>query len=344
VKIRVLVVDDSAFARKVVREVLQHAGDIEVLDIARDGLEALEKNAALKPDVMTLDLVMPGLDGLGVLRSLPAIGGPRVVVVSSSSAETELGLAALEAGAVDVVHKPTSLATDRLYELAEPLVAAVRVAALAKKAPRIVPVAPPPPVSRPAARRSSVELLVIGTSTGGPQALTSLIAALPRSLPVPVAVVVHMPAGYTEALARRLDTVSELTVIEAHDGLILSPGLVAIARAGTHLHIARTELGIEARFGYHKKPGELHQPSVNALFETAASALGPAVLGVILTGMGDDGVDGARAILQRGGRVLGEAESSCVVYGMPRAAREAEVIDAELPLESMARAIVDRLY
>jgi two-component system, chemotaxis family, protein-glutamate methylesterase/glutaminase len=339
-KIRVLVVDDSAFARKVVRQVLERAGDIEVIDIARDGLEALEKIAVLAPDVITLDLMMPGLDGLAVLEALPAVGAPRVVVVSSSRADSELGAAALAAGAIDLVEKPTTQATERLYEMAEELLDRVRIAARAKASYSRRPVVPTPV---PAATLSSrLELVMIGTSTGGPQALTRVLAGIPAAFPVPIAVVVHMPPGYTAALAARLDALCELTVVEAHDGLVLTRGLIALAPAGAHLCFERGEIGLRVRLDHRRIAGELHQPSVDAMFRSAAVVVGKRALGVVLTGMGEDGTSGARALVGAGGTVLAEHESSCIVYGMPRAVVEAGLASETCSLDAMAALIVAR--
>lgn len=334
--IRVLVVDDSAFARKVLREVLQ-SPEIDVVGIARDGLEALEQIAALKPDVVTLDLVMPNLDGVGVLRALPKEQAPRVVVVSMSHEESELGIEALQAGATTVVQKPTALATDRLYELKGELVRAVNEAALA----RHVQLSASVPV--PTARRATVtDIVVIGTSTGGPQALTHLLAALPADFPVPLAIALHIPSGYTEELAKRLDRGSRIEVVEASQGLVLRPGLAVLARGGMHLKLERREAVGSARLDLEPS-SEMHAPSVDVLFESAAAHYGSRALGVVLTGMGNDGLRGARAIHAAGGRVLTEAEPSCVVYGMPRVVREAGLALAEARLEEMAEAIVRHL-
>ncbi len=337
-RIRVLVVDDSAFARKVLREALSVSPLLEVVGIARDGLEALEKISELRPDVVTLDLMMPNLDGLGVLRALPAGEGPRVVVVSISDAESMLGVEALQMGAVDVIHKPTALATDRLYELAGELVA--KVIAAAGSVNRAVGPAAPPIQVPPSA--GAVRLVVIGTSTGGPQALTRLIAALPHDLPCAVAVALHIPAGYTEALARRLNDSCAVRVFEASEGADLSPGSVAIARGGIHLRVRARGGSMTTHLDPHPTTAP-YCPSVNVLFESAAGALGPAVLGVVLTGMGDDGLEGARAIKGAGGRTLTESESSCVVYGMPRAVTEAGLSAGEAPLEDMANTILRHL-
>ncbi|HEY2030930.1 MAG TPA: chemotaxis-specific protein-glutamate methyltransferase CheB [Myxococcales bacterium] len=333
--IRVLVVDDSAFARKVVREVLTSAG-LDVLGIARDGLEALEKIAALEPDVVTLDLVMPNLDGLGVLAALPK-DGPRVVVVSMAGEDSALGLAALEAGAVEIVQKPTALAIERLYEMREELVAAVTAAAASR-----VPVlgAVQKIVERPAPVTKS--FVAIGASTGGPQALSRLIKSLPANFPVPVAVVVHLPPGYTQSFAERLNGDSDVEVVEAAPGLELLPGRVMIARAGVHLKLGRTREGVHAVLS--PTPGEtLHRPSVDVLFESAAEIYAGGVLGVVLTGMGDDGTRGSRKIHEAGGEILTEAESSCVVYGMPRCVVEAGLSRESVRIEGMTAAIVRHL-
>ncbi|HEY0710620.1 MAG TPA: response regulator, partial [Polyangia bacterium] len=215
--VRVLVVDDSAFARKVVREVLSSA-EIDVVGTARDGLEALELIATLKPDVMTLDLMMPNLDGLGVLKALPAEGAPRVVVVSISGSDSALGIEALLSGAVDIVQKPTALATDRLYELGAELRAKVIAAATARALAGAVgvaaPVSEPTPVAEASASGSYVDIVVVGTSTGGPQALTRLLSGLPKDFPAAIGIALHIPDGYTQGLAHRLAARGPLLVKE----------------------------------------------------------------------------------------------------------------------------------
>ena len=346
-RIRVLVVDDSAFARKVVREVLSSDDAIEVIGIARDGLEALELIEAEKPDVVTLDLTMPNLDGLGVLRALRAAStkpAPRCLIVSTSEADSDLAVQALVEGAIDVVHKPTALATDRLYDLASDLVAKVKAAF---PAGAMVTASVPPAViasEAPAPRRAGQVLaVVIATSTGGPQALTELLAGLPRDLPVPVAMVLHIPVGYTASLAKRLDETCPLDVLEAHEGLAMRPGLAILARAGRQMQIVAGS-GDDVRvvtLAAHIET--IHVPSADVLFESAAAAYGGRVLGVVLTGMGQDGLQGARAIRAAGGMVFSEASSSCVVYGMPRAVFEAGLSNRVVPLHEMAAAIVQAL-
>lgn len=338
---RVLIVDDSAFVRTVLTRVLRGSGAIEVVGTARDGADALELIAQHDPDVITLDLTMPGVDGLAVLRTLAGRPRPRVIVVSSSSSETALGVEALTLGAVAVVAKPTALASDRLLELTGELIATV-LATAAPAATRAIAPAPPapaPPAShRPAGVRP--ELIAIGTSTGGPQALTRVLTGLPADLPAPVVVALHIPAGYTAGLAARLDRSCPLRVVEAHDGLALVPGLVAIARGGLHLHVERGPDGaLIARLS--PLPLRTHVPSVDELFLSAARAA-RAPLGIVLTGMGDDGLIGARAIAAVGGTLITEHASTCIVYGMPRCVEEAGLSAAAVPLELVAKEIVER--
>jgi two-component system chemotaxis response regulator CheB len=333
--IRVLVVDDSAFARKVVREVLT-SGGMDVVGIARDGLEALEKIAEFKPDVVTLDLVMPNLDGLGVLNALPS-DGPRVVVVSMAGEDSALGIAALHAGAIELVQKPTALATDRLYDLSAELIAAVTAAAGAR-----IPVAVQMEPVTEELRASSKSVVVIGASTGGPQALSRLIKALPANFPLPIAIVLHLPVGYTQSFAERLNGEAALEVLEASPGLEFRASRVIVAHAGVHLKLARNGAMVQAVLD--PLPSDTpHRPAVDVLFESAAKAYGSRVLGVVLTGMGDDGTRGARAIHAAGGELLTESESSCVVYGMPRCVVEAGISSASVRIEAMAAEIVRHL-
>lgn len=331
---RVLVIDDSAFARTVLSRVLRASGTIDVVATARDGQDALDRIAALDPDVITLDLTMPELDGIAVLRALAGRKRPRALVVSISGIDTELGVEALALGAVDLITKPTALASERLHELGDELVA--KVMAVAGEL-----VAPVVPAERPRlARTPAAQLIMIGTSTGGPQALTMLIAGLPAKLSAPVAVVLHIPYGYTHALAARLDKLTPLRVVEAHDGLELVPGLVAIARGGMHLRVERDGAALRARLA--ALPLQSFIPSVDELFRSGAAAVGSRALGVVLTGMGDDGLEGARTIAAAGGSLLIEAASTCVVYGMPRSVYDAGLGAEAVPLDQMAQEIAGR--
>ncbi len=337
--IRVLVVDDSAFARKVLTQILNESPGIRVIGSARDGLEALERIHTLRPDVVTLDLAMPQLDGLGVLDALPPRGGPRVLVVSMSSADSELGLSALQKGAVDLVRKPTALAANRLYELSDELIAKVEAAALASPS---VAETPDPVVEHSLASTHGAQVVVIGTSTGGPQALMQLIPSFPGDFPVPIVAALHTPADFTRTLAERLDRASQLRVIEGRAGIPLTPGLCVLAPGGVHTRLLRREhsvvISIDASPGDHP-----YHPSIDVLFASAAEVFGRAVLAVVLTGMGTDGLKGARSVRSAGGIVLTQSQASCAIYGMPRSVDEAHLSCGSVPLPWMAREIAQRI-
>jgi len=337
--IRVLVVDDSAFARKVVRESLQTSPLIEVVGTARDGIDALEKITTLRPDVITLDLVMPNLDGLGVLAALSPEQRTRVVVVSMADGESDIGVAALSYGVFDLVHKPTALAVASLQEIAEELVTKVHLAAARGRQQTRPEVSP---TALPVLRIPSERVVLIGTSTGGPQALSRLLRELPANFPAPIAIVLHIPPGYTGPLAERLNGECAIDVAEAQEGMRLRPGLAILAQAGLHLRLVGS--GDDVRAHLDPEPrASVHRPSVDVLFQSASECLGQRALAVVLTGMGDDGLVGSRAVHAAGGQILTEAESSCVVYGMPRVVQEAGISTAEADLSRMAAEISTRL-
>ena len=337
---RVLIVDDSAYVRKVIRQMLSRSPFLEVVGTARDGREALELVDELHPDVITCDLIMPELDGIGFIREQMTRRPLPVVVVSVASESGELVLAALDAGAVDFVQKPTALATDRLLEMSDQLTEKVKAAASA----RPVSVTQVPYISAPRPPgMHGFDIVVIGISTGGPQALKTFIPRLPADLAVPVAIVLHMPVGYTELYARKLNEQSALTVVEAREGELLMAGTVYLAPAGRHLTLRRdgqqqvvTSLDI--------RPLDTpYRPSVDSLFHSAADVYGARVLGIVMTGMGSDGREGAAWIKAKGGVVLTESEASCVVYGMPRSIVEAGLSDGEVRLDQMADAVLERV-
>jgi two-component system, chemotaxis family, protein-glutamate methylesterase/glutaminase len=340
--VRVLVVDDSAYVRKVVRQMLSRSPFVEVVGAARDGDEALELVEQLRPDVVTLDLNMPHADGLDFLRKQMARRPIPVVVLSIASEGGELAMRALDAGAVDLVQKPTALATEKVLEIAADLIAKVKGAAGARA--RAGPPATPPPAALPPAPRAGLaDVVVIGVSTGGPQALKQIIPRLPPDFPVPVAMVLHMPVGYTELFARSLGEVSRLAVAEARDGDPLRPGVALLAPAGHHLSLAREAGGaVTARLSLRPLDTP-HRPAADVLFRSAADVFGDRTLGVVLTGMGSDGTEGAAWIKAQGGRVFTEAEETCVVYGMPRSVDEAGLSDRSVPLHKMAEAILGAL-
>ena len=344
--IRVLVIDDSAFIRKVLTRMLSRSPFIEVVGGARDGLEALEMVERLKPDVVTLDLVMPVVDGLEFLRRQMSIRPIPVVVCSISHESGAAALEALELGAVEFVQKPTALATDRVFEIADEILAKVKAAAsaaaIAKASAR--PNGTSSAVLIEAAHGGSADradIVVIGISTGGPQALRQVIPRFPADFPVPLAVVLHMPIGYTEMYAERLNGISHMRVVEAKDGEPIDAGTMYLAPAGRHLSFRRDGDGV-VRAHLDVRPSDtLHRPSVDVLFRSVADVYGARVLGVIMTGMGSDGLVGATHIKAKGGRIVTEAESSCVVYGMPRAVVEASMSDRVATLSEMASTIME---
>ncbi len=340
--VRVLVVDDSAYVRKVVTQMLERSPFIEVVGTARDGEEALELVASLNPDVVTCDLNMPVMDGVTFVRTQMARRPVGIVIISIAAESGEQVLAALDAGAIDFVQKPTALATEKLMEIADELAEKVKAAALA---PRRAPAAPTPFERSAVARRVArgpVDIVVIGISTGGPQALKVLIPQLPADCPVPVAMVLHMPLGYTEMYAQKLNEMSPLHVVEARGGEEVLPGTAFLAPAGRHLTFKAERGRVLTRLDVRPLDTP-HRPSVDVLFHSAADVFGARVLGVVMTGMGSDGREGAAWIKARGGSILTESEESCVVYGMPRSVVEAGLSDDTVPLERLARAIMEKV-
>src|SRR5688572_5262128 len=341
--IKVLVVDDSAFIRKVVKQMLLRSPFIDVVGTARDGAEALELVEKLAPDVITLDLVMPGMDGLEFLRQQMARRPVPVVICSIAHESAEMALAAFDYGAVEFVQKPTALATDRVHEMADELVAKVKAASQVKMARFVTSEVAPLSLEPIAVLASSVhaDIVAIGISTGGPQALRHFLPLLPANFPVPILVVLHMPIGYTEMYAQRLNQICSLEVVEARDGDLVRPGAVFIAPAGRHMQVLKRPDGTR-RIHLDLRPLDTqHRPSVDVLFRSVAEIYKERSLALVMTGMGNDGVLGAAHIKAIGGRVVTEAESSCVVYGMPRAVVEASLSDRSEPLDRIAQTVME---
>jgi two-component system chemotaxis response regulator CheB len=341
--VRVLVVDDSAYVRKVVKQMLLRSPFIEVVGTARDGAEALEQVAELNPDVVTCDLNMPQMDGTAFVREQMARRPVPIIIISVASHAGGAVLAALDAGAIDFVQKPTALATDKLLDIADELVEKVKAAAQSPLRHRAPLPSPLPPVAVPTRLSGNTEILVVGTSTGGPQALKVLIPRLPATFPVPVALVLHMPLGYTETYAEKLNEMSALTVVEAKGEEEVRPGLVFLAPAGRHLAFRRGADGTVLTHLDLRPLDTPHRPSVDVLFRSAAETFGAAVLGVVMTGMGADGREGAAWVKAKGGQILTEAEDTCVVYGMPRSVVEAGLSDEIVGIDGMAEVIMGRV-
>jgi two-component system, chemotaxis family, protein-glutamate methylesterase/glutaminase len=342
--IRVVVVDDSAYVRKVVREILSRSPFIEVVGAARDGLEALDLVEQLNPDVVTCDLIMPELDGVGFVREQMQRRPVPIIIMSIANETAEAALTALDLGAIDFVQKPTALASEKIFEVSSELIEKVKAAgqiSLTKIPALSVPesTTKSEPAGTKVAGSHSVDLVVIGISTGGPQALKRLIPQLPQDFPVPIVMVMHMPVGYTEMYASKLNEQANVEVREAAEGDELKPGHAFLAPAGRHLSLKREDSGRVVVHLDSRPFNTLHKPSVDVLFQSAAEVYGNRVLGVVMTGMGSDGKQGAAWIKAQGGLIFTEAESSCGVYGMPCVVMEAGLSDRSVPLDEMARAI-----
>ncbi len=329
---RIVVADDSALMRRLVSDVLTRGG-LEVVGTARDGDEALTLCRRLRPDAMTLDLSMPGMGGIDVLRALraAALELPVVVVSAFSPAQGAYAVDALAEGAFELVTKPTGPADTPVFE--QTLLGRVTLAASPRR--RALPPRPAPRGPRPGPR--AAKAVVIAVSTGGPRALAALMPRLPSPLGLGTVVVQHMPAGFTASLADRLDRCSPLTVREAAGAEALEPSTALLAPGGHHLRIdaaGRTALSQEDAVGGLR-------PRADLTIEDLARRHGRRLVLVVMTGMGQDGLRGAEAVKRNGGRVIAEAEETCTVYGMPRAVAEAGLADRVAPLHELAGAIVE---
>lgn len=350
--IRALVVDDSAVVRRTVTDVLAEADDIEVVGTASDGSAGLARIAELQPDVVTLDVEMPGMNGIETLGHIRERFPQLPVIMYSTLTEggARATLDALALGAVDYATKPTN-ARDReaaRAQVRENLAPLVSLWGRRRAAP---PRRPRPVVPAPADRARTreavasaparpVRMVVIGVSTGGPDALATMLPMLPSDLAVPVAIVQHMPPVFTEMLARRLDQLGPLPVCEAADGQPARPGHVYLAPGGRHLETVAGSAGLSLALT-DAAPENSCRPAVDVLFRTASAATGGRLLGVVLTGMGQDGLAGARLIRAAGGTVFAQDEESSVVWGMPGYVAREGLAGAVLPLERIAPAIGD---
>jgi two-component system chemotaxis response regulator CheB len=333
-RIRVLVVDDSAFVRKAVERMLRGADDVEVVGFAADGEEGLARARELRPDVVTLDIRMPRLGGLETLERLMAEQPVPVLLMSTLTQEgAEVTLRGLELGALDFVDK-SSVQPMSMLSLADELVAKIRALGGARVRPRHRP----GPASGTASS-SPAECVVIAASTGGPAALQAVVGSLPAGFPAAVLVVQHIPRGFTRSLAERLDARSALPVREAHDGEAVQPGHVLVAPAGIHSRLVRRRGSVEVALEEEPRDA-LHRPSADVVMASTAEVYGAATVGVVLTGMGSDGTEGLRAIRARGGLTLAESEETSVIYGMPKAAIEAGVVERVVTLEKVAGEIL----
>ncbi|HUK89414.1 MAG TPA: chemotaxis response regulator protein-glutamate methylesterase [Blastocatellia bacterium] len=341
-KIRVLVVDDSAVMRKVISTILDRDAEIEVVATAIDGDFAINKAMQLKPDVVTLDVDMPRMDGITALRHIVSKQRAPVLMFSSlTTRDAALTLKALEIGAVDFICKPRNSAM--MESMAEELVAKVKAAARSRVLPPLdtAPLTLREKKKHPHAPRlmEPERLVAIGASTGGPHALRSILPRLPASFEAGIVIVQHMPASFTSVMASWLDEICQIDVREARDHDMIAPGLALIAPGDSHLTVKRTPFGGTV----HLSKGGLvngHMPSVDVLFRSVAKEYGPRAAGLIMTGMGSDGAEGLGEIKRAGGFTVAQDKDSCAIFGMPRTAIERGYVDAVAALSDLPARLI----
>lgn len=349
-KIRAVVVDDSALVRSLLTEIINRQPDMQCVGAAADPYAAREMIRNLNPDVITLDVEMPRMDGIDFLSKLMRLRPMPVVMVSTLTERgAEVTLRALELGAVDFVAKPKIGIADGLQQLAQEITEKIRVAAKAQVRKLHTPVATasgPAADHRPAAsaglgRLSTEKIIFIGASTGGTEATRELLTALPADAPA-VVITQHMPAGFTRSYAARLNGLCRIVVKEAQDGERILPGHAYIAPGGQHLSVERSGANYIARVQVGE-PVNRHMPSVEVLFKSAARVVGPNAIGVMLTGMGADGAKAMREMRDAGAYCVAQDEASCVVFGMPREAIAAGAVHEVLPLPRIAPHLIEYL-
>jgi len=350
-RLRVLVVDDSRLMRRLIRDILESDPALEVVGEAGDGMAAVQMIHSLRPDVVTMDVEMPilsGLDALGYVMSEV----PTPVVMLTGLRDADLAVRALQLGAVDFLQKPSGTISIDLFKIKDELLAKIRLAPLANLRRAGVSLDVPSPARLPGLpkrveRVSLGWLVVIGASTGGPPALERLFSRLRPDLPAGILVVQHIPAGFTRSLAHRLDQSSRLEVVEAQDGVPVEPGKAYLAVGGRHLVIQPQPQSLAAappekvcclRLDDSPPRGSL-RPAVDVTMLSAVAAYGPCTLGVVLTGMGSDGLEGCRAIRQAGGHTVVQDRTTSLIYGMPRAVIEQGLAEQILPLDEIPAAI-----
>jgi two-component system chemotaxis response regulator CheB len=345
--IRVLVVDDSAFMRAALRRMIASDSALELVATAVSGSDALQKIPKMDPDVVTLDVQMPDLDGLETLRRIMKRFPRPVIMVSATTEENaEIAFDALRAGAVDYVPKRMSTGSLEIAHIRSELIEKIRSAASHWNTSRNCVQRNESALSRPMAQYREMalapEIVAIGTSTGGPNALQELLPQFPKNFAVPVLIVQHMPAGFTTAFAKRLDRLCSIAVREARHGEVIEAGVAYIAPAGVHMTIERGASESHAFVSLQRHPAEaLYVPSIDVLMKSVAKAYGARAAGVILTGMGCDGAEGIKAIHDCGGLTIGQDQATCVVYGMPRVCAELGILSSVVPLSQLAAKLLN---
>ncbi len=340
-EIKVIVVDDSAFMRKSISMMLESDPQIKVIATARDGAEAIEKIKNLKPDLVTLDVEMPRMDGLTALKIIMKECPVPVLMVSSLTTEgAEVTLEALKLGAVDFIPKQLSYVSLDIIKIKDELIQKVKSIVNSKYIRRKIYKREPEPIFKEIKLtqiRRDFELVAIGVSTGGPMALQEILPKIPENFPAGIVIAQHMPPNFTKLLAERLNAVSKIEVREAQNGDVVKPKLALVAQGGKNL-IFEKVLG-EKVVKIVDKPDTLYKPSVDVMMESASEVFGEKVLGVIMTGMGKDGLEGLKKVKQKGGYIIAQSEETCVVYGMPKAVVDAGIADSIVPLDKIGEVI-----
>lgn len=345
-EIRVLVVDDSAFMRTALARMIASEAGFEVVGTASSGAEALERIPSLDPDVVTLDVQMPGLDGLATLRAImQKFPRPVIMVSAATEKDAHITFSALSAGAFDYVPKQLSRSSLDIGHIRSDLIAKIRAAAQARNPRATFNIRKPPqsvgfkPLDTPSPIPPAI--VAIGVSTGGPKALQDILPRFPRDLPVPILIVQHMPAGFTGPFAQRLDALCPLPVREATTRELIQPATVYIAPAGLHMRVEGRLSDGRPMISLDPEPVDsLHIPSVDICMKSVAAFFGNRACGVILTGMGSDGAEGMKAIYLAGGLTIGQDESTCTVYGMPRVCAELGILARIVPLNEIPTQIL----
>lgn len=336
--IRVAVVDDSAFMRRAVTQMLRSDPKVDVIATGRNGKDAVEIAKNQKPDVMTLDIEMPEMDGLTALRHIVRQTRTRVIMLSSLTTEGSVeSLRALKLGAADILAKDASMVSANIMDIKGDLLERVTALGHAKPVDHTTPKSASHHDTPPVYRYGQFDAICIGSSTGGPPVVETILSKLPVGFETPIVIAQHMPELFTRSMASRLDDVCPNKVLHVEDRLNVERGHVYIARGGHHLHVKRDHLA-HYRVEVSDEPKDhAYRPSVDALFSSAATAMGKRVLGIVLTGIGQDGLKGSKPMVEGGGIVLAQREDTCVVYGMPKAVTEAGIVAARLaPLDIVA--------
>jgi len=348
-RIRVLIVDDSAFMRTALSRMVAYDPDLWVVGTAASGAEALRKIVTLDPEVITLDVEMPGIDGLETLRCIMAQFPRPVIMVSSATlSSAESTFMALAAGAFDYVPKQLSPTSLDISHIREDLVAKIKAAAECRRLRDVLGLQRKPPrAADPAARKvvhGTPAIVALGISTGGPKALQEMLPVLPPDLPVPILVVQHMPAGFSAPFARRLNDLCAITICEPSNGEVVQPGVVYLAPGGLHMTVERPSNSRMVISLSGEAENQMHVPSVDLMMLSVAAAFHSDAMGVIMTGMGSDGAQGMKAIHREGGFTVGQDEPSCAVYGMPRVCAEMGILDRVVPLSQIPQEILQATH